>query len=523
MTYAGLAPEWIERLESLNTLNDQVISLPSPALSRTYLTSQLHLVEDSEAAEHFIQACYESPIARIGIDSEYRPRADHPLYQKGNKKVWDLRSIYPFCMAFAVVSEGSLLQFVIDLRVKEIRSAVQRVLDLPVTFVAHFARAELLVFWTLGLREPEQVWDTYVAERALSLGLFPVRSPGDGADEGAAAVRSQEKAEWRREHRLGLDQVLQRYGLVHAFAGSKAELQRSFLTKPFDARLSPSEIEYCAADARAVAELYPFQRLACDQAGITMTLDRIVMPWTVTATEIEWTGVLYDQERCQRFLENSQRIRQQIGDRIRQFGIENPGSPNQLANFLQTQNLDRWFPRTSTGRPSTQDRVLKQYQHLHPVIPLIRNWRKVGQLADDPAVNGRLDASDRRVHPTLRVLGADTGRTQSQLPNLMGLGRVFRPLVRRRRAWALVRSIWPRSRWASRPPFSGMITSLRTSTKETSTSPCPSGFSRISSHQRTLIWITRRSDSATPNSAIRPSRSFSASSTARRFTGLPGT
>ena len=124
------------------------------------MTSQLHLVEDSEAAEHFIQACYESPIARIGIDSEFRPRADHPLYQKGNKKVWDLRSIYPFCMAFAVVSEGSLLQFVIDLRVKEIRSAVQRVLDLPVTFVAHFVRAELLVFWTLGLREPEQVWDT---------------------------------------------------------------------------------------------------------------------------------------------------------------------------------------------------------------------------------------------------------------------------------------------------------------------------------------------------------------------------
>jgi hypothetical protein len=239
MTYAGLAPEWIKRLESLKTLNDQVISLPSPALSRTHLTSHLHLVEDSEAAEHFIQACYESPIARIGIDSEFRHQADHPLYRKGKKEVWDLRSIHPFCMAFAVVSEGSLLQFVIDLRIKEIRSAVQRVLDLPVTFIGHFVRSELLVFWTLGLREPEQIWDTYVAERALSLGLFPVRSPGDGADEGAAAIRSQEKAEWRREHRLGLDQVLQRYGLVHAFAGSKAELQRSFLTKPFDARLSP--------------------------------------------------------------------------------------------------------------------------------------------------------------------------------------------------------------------------------------------------------------------------------------------
>ena len=126
----------------------------------------LHLVEDSEAAEHFIQACCESSVSWIGIDTEFRYRADHPLYRKGKKEVWDLRSIYPFCMAFAVVSEGSLLQFVIDPRVKEIRSAVQRVLDLPVTFVAHFARAELLVFWTLGLREPEQVWDIYIAERA---------------------------------------------------------------------------------------------------------------------------------------------------------------------------------------------------------------------------------------------------------------------------------------------------------------------------------------------------------------------
>ena len=34
------------------------------------------------------------------------------------------------------------------------------------TFVAHFVKAELLVFWTLGLREPEIIWDTFVAERA---------------------------------------------------------------------------------------------------------------------------------------------------------------------------------------------------------------------------------------------------------------------------------------------------------------------------------------------------------------------
>ena len=36
MTHAGLAPEWIERFESLDALEDRVISLPSPGLSRAY-------------------------------------------------------------------------------------------------------------------------------------------------------------------------------------------------------------------------------------------------------------------------------------------------------------------------------------------------------------------------------------------------------------------------------------------------------------------------------------------------------
>ena len=76
-----------------------------------------------------------------------------------------------------------------------------------------------------------------------------------------------------------------------------------------------------------------------------------------------------------------------------------------------------------------RDTDLKDRGHLHPAIPLVRRWRKVGQLAADPAVQGLITGVDGRVHSDFVVLGADSGRTQSRRPNLMGFGRAFRPLV----------------------------------------------------------------------------------------------
>ena len=434
MTNSGVAPEWIERLERVGSLPDSWVGIMPPPLSRPYLAGQAHRIEDLDGAKRLNQACLELPVSWIGIDTEFRYESEHPMYvQKSTsvhrKEIWDIRAIRPFCLAFAVASGDALFRFIVDLRVPEILPAVQRVLDLPVPFVAHFARAELFVFWTLGLREPEILWDTLVAERALNLGRFRIRIESNKDESDPDAIRSRELAHHWHEHRLSLEQVLLRYGLSHAFGGSKQLLQRSFLSKPFDAALTPTEIEYCAADAQAVAELYPRQRLACDLAGITQTLDRVVQPWTITAAEIEWHGVLYDREQCELFLRNSAGIRVQIESELQSHGISNPGSTKQIAQFLKAHGLDHHFPRTKTGWPSTQDKDLKQRQHLHPAIPQIRSWRKVRLLATDPAVNGRLTAADGRVHPTLRVLGTDTGRTQSQLPNTMGLGRVFRPLV----------------------------------------------------------------------------------------------
>src|SRR5262249_38108085 len=151
-------------------------------------------------------------------------------------------------------------------------------------------------------------------------------------------------------------------------------------------------------------------------------------------------------------------------------GISNPGSSVDLDRFLRANGLAGQFPPTKTGRLSTRDKVLKEREGLHAALPLVRRWRKLGQLTSDPAVNGLITAADGRVHAEFWVLGSDTGRTQSSCPNLMGIGRVFRPLVR---ATGSATWTWPKSRWASPPPCSAMPTFSTRSTKVTSMSHWP--------------------------------------------------
>ena len=323
-----------------------------------------------------------------------------------------------------------MLRFVVDLRVASLLTLVQEVLDLPVPFACHHAKAELFALWSLGLREPRLVWDTLLAEKALRLGRCPLRARARRAEDDAEAARLKRAAAAEEAESLALERTAARYGITVPSRGAKATLQASFLTKPLEAPLTQTEVDYCAADAQATAAIREPQRAACDRAGILEALDRVVMPWNVTAAEIEWTGVLYDRDKCQFLLDSSSRVRERLGAELACLGIANPNSPEQLAGVLEAAGLGRYFPRTETGRLSTRDRVLEERERLHPAIPSVRRWRRLGQLASDPAVLGLITGADGRVHANFQVLGADSGRTQASRPNLMGIGKAFRPLVR---------------------------------------------------------------------------------------------
>ena len=323
-----------------------------------------------------------------------------------------------------------MLRFVVDLRVADLLPAVQEVLDLPVAFAAHHARSELFVLWTLGLREPRLLWDTMLAEKALMLGRSPWRRKSREAVTDEDAIRFREAADAAEQTSLSLHSVASKYGIAVPHSPAKAALQSSFLTKPIDEPLTDDEVAYCAGDAQLTAEIRGPQRAACDRAGILETLDRVVMPWNITVAEVQWHGVLYDRDKCRSLLDGSARVRERLGAELAHLGVSNPNSATQLAGLLEAAGLGRHFPKTETGRLSTRDTVLEGREHLHPAIPLVRRWRKVRQLASDPAVLGLITGADGRVHAEFNALGADSGRTQTRRPNLLGIGRIFRPLIR---------------------------------------------------------------------------------------------
>jgi hypothetical protein len=136
-------PGWKEKVEA--AARPLPPPMPSPSLSRSYLVDRIHFVQDPDQARDMVQAAYESPVSWIGIDTEYRFSHDQPVPLPNGEEWRDIRSIRPFCIAFAIVSGDRLLRFVVDLRVDGLRSAVQDVLDLPVPFAAHHARSELFV------------------------------------------------------------------------------------------------------------------------------------------------------------------------------------------------------------------------------------------------------------------------------------------------------------------------------------------------------------------------------------------
>jgi len=398
-------------------------------LSSRKLSREIQIIRDVGDADRMVQFAYEERVSYISMDTEFRFEADAPILLKGKKWWRDIRSVQPFCLAFAVVGTDVVVRFALDLRLKDLLPAIQAVLDLPVPYVCHYAPAELVVLWRLGFREPRVIWDTLLAEKALCLGRRPTRAQEPALGELAEEIRKHEEAKEVNKRYFGLDAVARRHGIPVTRSSVKHSLQESFLTKPFDEPLTDEELQYCAEDAEITALIREPQRVACDRTGICEVLDGVLMPWNVTAAEIKWTGVKFDWDKCQKFCLASVDLQSRIAHELNLFGIDNPSSPRQIAGLIEREQLADHFPRTNSGQVCTSDKWLEIREHLHPAFPLVRRYRKIRILAEDPAVTGLIEGTDGRVHADIVVLGADSGRTQSNTPNLMGIGRPFRPLV----------------------------------------------------------------------------------------------
>lgn len=103
----------------------------------------------------------------------------------------------------------------------------------------------------------------------------------------------------------------------------------------------------------------------------------------------------------------------------------NPNSPPQTAALL-FDNLKMFppgkFKFTKSGHLSTQDKILESMRGMHPVVPLICDYRERSKLRDSFALKLPRKASpDGRIRPHLRVTRVSSGRLAAHDPNLMAI------------------------------------------------------------------------------------------------------
>ncbi len=425
-----LLPGWRELLDNAGADERPQSAQFVVPLSPAYFSEQTFLVNDADQARQMVELAYQRPVALVGIDTEYKN--DRLSVAVGKGKEWtDPRSIHPLLLSLAMVEhdEGCMCvyRFVVDLRCPEVLPHVQEVLRLPVRFVGHFLQAELFCLWQLELEPPDQLWDTWVCEKALSLGVYHAGyRTGSQATE-AEQIQAKEDVEAEKASYFSLLGTCRRYGVEHPFSGDKNRLQKSFLTHPDGNPFTQEQIEYSAADAVAAAQLYLPQVQAAATHGVLSHLETVEMPWVTTNAGVIWHGARISPEKRDQVQTACAKHEPVLRAKLGELGIKNPRSHSDLKQFFESRGRLDAFRRR--GKCSFDKDQLRRVAHLDPAIKVIRAARRVLDLQGDPIMRKDLIGVDGRMHPDHRQLGAETGRQTSRWPNVLGLDRVLRPMI----------------------------------------------------------------------------------------------
>lgn len=393
-----------------------------------YYAGQIQRVNTLDKLDAMLDLAYQSPLAGISLDFEFTfERTPIPLRNK--KLKYDIRSLEPLLLSISLMvnKEASLVlhNFVVDLTKPNLSAKLQPIFDLPVTYVAHHAKAELHCIWQLGLQEPKLWWDTCIAERARYLGkhMFDANQTfGSLTDEIEAKQQHKEK----NIIRYGLAATAQRYGIEHAFSLNKAELQHSFLDYG-GGEFTDEQIEYAAEDTITAAKLYVPQHQQLLVQGLTNHLTTIEMPWVITNAAMEWHGVNVDREKCKSVLNASTSKLKLLTEQLTSMGLCNPNSHQQKEEFFRQQDLLEHFNKGK--KYSFKLQLLKDLAHIHPSINLLAEFNKVQTIERDILLQPYIIGADGRAHPDHNQLEVVTGRQSCANPNLLGLPGVMRPLI----------------------------------------------------------------------------------------------
>ena len=262
-------PGWQEKTEA--AVRPCPRRYPSTPLAIN-LAGRVHFVVDADQGREMVQAATRVGLLD-GIDTEYRFSHDQPISSTATSGARHPHSPTICVRSSSFQMSNTPLCCQPRSRRTSASGAGRARPACPV--VAHYARSELFVLWSLGLREP-RVLGHVLAEKALSWAGRPgTGSRASQVDE--EALRSRRRPMPRRSSHCPYTELPP----VTVFQSSKfgqGRLQSSFLTKPVDEPLTRTKSVIGGG-----AQLW---RRSADHRGRLRpgwnleTLDRVVSPGT---------------------------------------------------------------------------------------------------------------------------------------------------------------------------------------------------------------------------------------------------
>lgn len=183
-------------------------------------------------------------------------------------------------------------------------------------------------------------------------------------------------------------------------------------------------VRYNGRDAIVTAALRDELNAALwQEPELLETWRRLVVPAARAAARVEEWGIAVDSSAIHLF---DSYLAAKMGALQPRFDIANvnPSSPKDVGRFLFETCGIKPPKQTDAGQNCTDEKTLKMIAGQHPLIAALLEWRHYAKLRGTYAT-GMLKhvRADGRVHPSINLDGASTGRTSSSDPNIQNIPR----------------------------------------------------------------------------------------------------
>ena len=228
-----------------------------------------------------------------------------------------------------------------------------------------------------------------------------------------------------RQHNLD-SLVFTELGFEKISKSNLADTQPEQLTIDFKG-LDPEKLSlYSCEDADFTNRLVKIFAKRIKEEGLTELFEKIEMPLIPVLGEMENNGIKMETLPLQK-------LDKEVGDKLADLEKAiyksakvkfNINSTKQLKEVLfeklaiPTDNLKR----TKTGFSTAEDELAKM-QELHPIIPLLQNYRELNKLQTTylGALPKMINSKTHRIHTSFNQTIAATGRLSSTEPNLQNI------------------------------------------------------------------------------------------------------